>query len=221
MKFTTQPMNPKHSNRLGMVALAATILASGCSSNMFSKGAGGAVAGAASASLLGALTDLVVDGRVNPYRLQRNLVGGAIAGGTTGAVVGHQQDVAKEQRRQARQQKEAASSQRDKAKALGREIGDNNVNALADLLNYRHEDAYAKTLETVRSNKQHIQTAGYAIQAMIDDDRRNPEGVTEALEAFVAASSEVDNIKDARSGLTELMRQVSDERKVKGIRSPR
>jgi hypothetical protein len=201
--------------RLTLLIALICLLTSGCSSNMFNKGVGGAAAGAASASLVGALTDLIVDGRVNTYRLQRNVVGGAIAGGAAGAAVGHRQDAAKAQA----QQRQAPPDPPDKA--LIKEIGKDNYKALTDLVYYRHEDAYARTLKSVRSRNEDHQAAGYAIQALIDEDRNNPEGVMDAIEEFLKVSTEVQDMKEARKGLEDLTRELADERRVKGIRKPR
>lgn len=85
---------------------------------------------------------------------------------------------------------------------------------------FRHEEAYAGTLKTVRSGSEEYQAAGYAIQALSDNDRDNPDGVTEALEEFLRVSTEASDMQDAREGLEELTQELADERKVKGIRRP-
>ena len=77
-----------------MTAVLLTILFSACGPKSAEYGVKGAAGGAVSASFVGAVTDLIVDGEVNSYRLTRNMVGGAVAGGTAGAIVGHQQDKA-------------------------------------------------------------------------------------------------------------------------------
>lgn len=196
------------------------VLVSGCSTNMLSKGVGGAAAGATSASLLGAVTDLVIDGEVNTSRLQRNLVSGALAGGTAGAVVGHQQDQQQAAQQKTPAAKPAPTPPRMDVKKLTKEIGSDNVEALNDLFNYRYQDAYAWTLKSTKSKKTPYQAAGYAIQALIDLDRGNTEGVAESLAELVKVSDEVNSLDEARKGLNDLSSELKDERRVQGIRKP-
>jgi hypothetical protein len=196
----------------------------GCGTNAFHKGVGGAAAGAVSASFVGALTDLIVDGRVNTYRLQRNMVSGAIAGGATGAAVGAQQDRQQAAQKQARREQAARQQAQDEQtseRELVKRIGKDNYRALEDLIHFRHKDAFARTLKSTRSKNTSYQAAGYAIQALVDNDRGNADGVAEALEKFLGVSDEVDSMKEAQKGLKDLAQGLHDERRVQGIRPPR
>ena len=193
-----------------VLTLAMLLTITGCTSNMLGKGAGGAAAGAFSASFIGAATDLIIDGRVNPDRLARNAVGGAIGGGMAGAAVGHQQDV------QAAQKAAQASAQAGDAE-LQKKIGKMNYRALVALVNKQHAEAYRDTIDATRSKERDVKAAAYGIQALIDLDRGNAEGVSEALASFIAIDDEVDDIKAARAGLDQLHKELQQERRIQGI----
>jgi hypothetical protein len=167
---------------------------------------------------LGAVTDLIVDGRVNTYRLERNLVGGAVAGGVAGAAAGHQQDVRAEQQRRAQA---AAAADREPDRELVAKIGKDNYAALGALLNYRHEEAYRRALKATRSKNRAYQESGYVIQALVDKDRGHADGVQEAVTQFLDLNDTVKGEQEARKGLDDLYQLLEDERKVKGIRNPR
>ena len=194
------------------------IINTGCSTNMFRKGAGGAVVGAASASFVGGMTDLILDGKINTSTMARNATSGAIAGGMAGAAYGHQQD-----KQQDKQQKVAASDKTSVTensntdKQLKKRIGSNNFDALVDLAYKRHESAYKKTLKSVKSKNKDYQEAGYIIQALIDKDRNNAKGVEESLNKFVELNKEKGDIKEAQKGLNKLYGELLNIRKVKGI----
>jgi hypothetical protein len=194
-----------------VLALMMALTITGCTSNMFGKGAGGAAAGAFSASFIGAATDLILDGKINPDRLARNAVGGAIGGGMAGAAVGHQQDVQASQ-------KAAQATAKQQGLELQKTIGKDNYNALIALVNKQHADAYRDTMAATDSKHRDVKAAAYAIQALIDLDRGNADGVSEALTAFIAIDDEVNDLPAARQGLNQLHKQLQQERKVQGIR---
>lgn len=194
----------------------AALLVAGCSSNMFKKGAGGAAAGAASSAFLGAVTDLIVDGSVNTYRLERNLVSGAIAGGAAGAAVGASQD------RQAAAQKQAAQAAKptpppEPDKEAIAKVGRDNYEALVSLINYQHEDAYRKAVKGGSSKNPQHQEASYVVRALIDKDRGNADGVADALVRFLELDTSVENEAEARKGLNDLYKGLEEERKVQGV----
>jgi hypothetical protein len=194
-----------------LLALIFVLTITGCTSNMLGKGAGGAAAGAFSASFIGAATDLILDGKVNPDRLARNAVGGAIGGGMAGAAVGHQQDVKASQ-------KAARDAARREDSELKKKIGQDNYNALRALLNRQHAEAYRYTLAATDSKHRDVKAAAYATQALIDLDRGNAGGVSEALTAFIAIDDEINDLPAARQGLDQLHKELQQERKVQGIR---
>lgn len=189
------------------VGLAMTMLvATGCSS--VKMGAGGAAAGAASAGFLGAVTDLIVDGSVNTDRLERNLVSGALAGGTAGAVAGARKD----------QQQAAAKPPKptEPDQEMIKKIGNKNHDALVSLINYRHEDAYRMAVKGGDTKNQEHQEASYAIRALIDKDRGNADGMADALNSFVELDGDVGQA-DAQKGLNDLHQGLEDERKAQGV----
>ena len=190
---------------LGAFLLAG--ITNGCSTTG-QHAAGGAAAGAVGSSLLGALTDLIVDGEVNTYRLQRNLVGGALAGGVAGAAHGSRVEAA-----QAAQQSTAVSTEKIP------DIGADNMAALEALITYQHQAAYTKALKTSRSQNRNEKEAGLAIRALIDADRGNGDASREALQEFVAFDGKI-TASGAATGLKELQRELADERKIRGIRKP-
>ncbi len=197
------------------LSLALALTVTGCSTNMVNKGAGGAAAGALSASFIGAATDLILDGKVNTDRLARNAVGGAIGGGMAGTAVGYQQDVKAEQQVA---QKAAQTTAEAKGVELQKTIGKSNYSALVALLNKQHSDAYRYTLESTSSKKSDVKAAAYGIQALIDMDRGNADGVTEALTSFIGLEDQTDDLPTARKDLDLLYKELQQERKIQGIR---
>ena len=200
-----------------LASLLAILLFSGCGTNMFKLGVGGAAGGAVSASLLGAVTDLIVDGEVNTYQLQRNMVSGALAGGTAGAVVGHQKYKTEEQVKAASTPPPPPAAEKD----LVKKVGKDNYRALEDLVHYRHADAYKSATKAVKSNNQTYQEAGYAIQALVDLDRDNTDGMQEAISQLLQLDGAVKDAKAAEKGLKALQGELQDERKAQGIRPPK
>ena len=199
---------------LSAIGLALT---AGCSSNMVSKGVGGAAAGAVSGSMLGAVTDLIVDGEVNTYRLKRNMVSGAIAGGTAGAAVGHKQDKAEEAAKAP--PKAPAGSASDKE--LIEKIGEDNYRALEHLVHYQYEEAYRSALKASESKNSVHRDTGLAMQALIDLDRGNRDGMNDSIDAFLEVSDTVADRDAAEKGLNELQKELKQERKIQGIRPPK
>ena len=185
-----------------------------CTQNTATGAAKGAATGAVSGSLLGAVTDLIVDGEVDTYRLQRSMVSGALAGGTAGAVAGHNKD-----KREAAHPKKAKPSKEEKAETdkLAKKIGKTNVAALEDLVYKRHEDAFRKTMKSAKSSDANEANAAIAIQAMIDSDRGNEEGVDRALKQLVEQSDDLEDLEQARTELKKLNQAVLDERQIAGI----
>ena len=189
-----------------LIALATT----SCSTNMFNNAAGGAATGAVSASFVGGVTDLILYGKVNTDRLARNMVGGAVGGATAGAIVGAKQDQATPQ---------APAEQQEADTNWSKEMGKENYAALNDLLNYNYKDAYRKTLKTTKSTNEEQKEAGYAIQALIDKDRGNTEGMNAAIDTFLELNSDFDRVQ-TEEALTQLTSDLNDERSVQGIRKP-
>jgi len=183
----------------------------GCSQKSAEYGAKGAAVGAIGAGMVGALTDLIVDGRVNPYRLQRNMVGGAIVGGAAGAAAGHNVD---EKEKQAARNNEIKAS--DKNEKFRKKIGDTNYKALESLIFCHHEEAFRLTLKSVNSSQADHELAAYVIQALIDKDRNNSSGVKHALEAFIAKDEQIKSIDAASRELDKLYLQLQDERRIDG-----
>lgn len=191
-----------------------TAFLAGCSSTAVEHAAGGAAAGAVSATFVGAMTDLIVDGRINTYRATRAAVGGAVAGGTAGAIAGQAKHEAEEKRKaeQAAREADAGPSAGD----LAKEIGADNVKALSQLVQCRHEEAYRLALMTARQDNRKYQEVGLALQALVDRDRGNSEGEDRAVRAFVERSDELDDMAVAKAELEKLHELLRDERRVQG-----
>ena len=111
------------------VSLTAGLCLAGCAQTTVEHAAGGATVGAVSASFVGAVTDLIVDGKVNSYRLSRNMVGGAVAGGVAGGVAGHKKAKAEEAAR-AKQEQQVPSGLAE----LEQTVGSDNMRSLQNLL---------------------------------------------------------------------------------------
>ena len=197
MKMTTK--------LISVLCMASLFLCVGCSTNMFKTGVGGAASGALGASFVGAMTDLILDGKVNTDRLARNATSGAIAGGMAGAAVGHNQDV-----------KETAAAKKKAQADFKAKIGNDNYSALSDLLNCRHATAYRKATKATGSRKQDVKEAAFVIQALVDTDRGDSKQAEEALKQFMALNDDTTK-RDAKAGLKELHRAIQDERKAQGI----
>jgi len=195
----------KMNARVYIFCAAALMLSMGCSSNMFKTGVGGAASGAMGASFVGAMTDLILDGKVNTDRLARNATSGAIAGGMAGAAVGHNQDV-----------KEEAAARKKAQADFKAKIGSDNYSALDNLINCRHATAYRKATEASKSRNKEVQEAAYVIQALVDTDRGNKEQADAALKQFISVNDKTSK-SDAKKGLKELMKVLKEERKSQGI----
>jgi hypothetical protein len=190
---------------------AAMVMVSGfgCTTNMKQKAAGGAATGAVSAAFVGGVTDLILHGEISGDTLTRNLVGGAVGGATAGAAIAHKEDKTAAQN--------AAKKDADK---LVDKIGEKNYDALNDLLNYRHAESYAKTLQTVKSGSKNEKETAYVIQALIDKDRGNAEGMQEAVSEFIKLRGSSQNKADAEKALRKLHNNLKEQRRIQGIRKP-
>ena len=162
--------------------------------------------------MVGALTDLIVDGRVNTYRLQRNMVSGAIVGGAVGAAAGHQADQ-QEQKAKSRQQPSASLSNEETFK---KQIGEKNYIALEYLISCNHKEAYRMTLQSSKSSQLDYELTAYAIQALIDRDRNNTSGETTALKRYIAKDKQIDSMDVAKNELGKLHAELQDERRIRG-----
>lgn len=186
---------------------------SGCSTAVRQKAAKGAVAGGAGAAFVGGVTDLILHGEVGMDDLVENAVAGAVGGATAGAVAGHRED---KQKAATAKQSAAPEASSD----LIKKIGDDNYKALNDLIYYKYEDAYKRTLKAARSKDVEIQEAAYLIQALIDKDRGNDAGMKSSLDEFVKINSKVSSQKAALKELNKLSRKLEDQRKIKGVQKP-
>ena len=190
-----------------------------CGPKSAEYGTKGAAGGAVAGSFVGAMTDLIVDGRVDTYRLKRNAVGGAVAGGTAGAIAGHQQDKADVQKAEAAEQAvtSGAAATDSERQALQQKIGKENTQALQALVQCRHEEAYRIGLGTARSDNTDHKEAGLIIQALVDRDRGNMDGANRVLPEIVEMNKKLADLTDAQKGLENLHQILVDERKVQGI----
>jgi len=198
--------------RIVSISILFLFLCVGCSTHMFKTGVGGAASGAVGASFVGAMTDLILDGKVNTDRLARNATSGAIAGSMAGAAVGHNQDIKEEQAAR----KVEAEARRKAQADFKAKIGSDNYSALTDLLNCRHSTAYRKAAKAADSRNKDVQEAAYVIQALVDTERGNREQAQEALKQFVAINDNTSK-SDAQKGLKALLKALGDERKAQGI----
>ncbi len=196
-----------------------TFTFSACGPKSAEYGVKGAAGGAVSASFVGAVTDLIVDGEVNTYRLTRNAVGGAVAGGTAGAIVGHQQDKADTAQDKAAEQAvtSGATATDAEVEALRKKIGPDNVNGLKQLVKCKHEDAYRIGLGTARSDNMNYKEAGLVLQALVDKDRGNMDGANRVLPELVEMSAKLADLSAAQKGLEDLHQILIDERRVQGM----
>lgn len=203
------------------VSLILPAIIAGCSATTTEYAAKGAATGAISASFVGAMTDLIVDGRVNTYRLSRNLVGGAIAGGVAGGMAGAQKEEATEKKAAAQQASYAAAPDKDvtdaEIEALIKEIGPDNVDALKALVLCRHEEAFHIALKTSRSEDPDYREAGLIIQALTDRDRDNTAGIERVLPEVVALNGNIEDVEAAKQGLEDIYNVLIDERKIQGL----
>ena len=204
-----------------LIIFVLSMVMDGCTATTTEYAAKGAAAGAVSASLVGAMTDLIVDGRVNTYRLSRNMVGGAIAGGIAGGIAGSQQEAAAREKAGARKTEQTSVPATDKSEAeieaLAKQIGPDNLNALKALVQCRHEDAFRTALQTSGSDNTDFREAGLIIQALVDRDRGNTAGVDRILPEVIAMNDELGDMATAQLGLEDIYNVLQDERKVQGL----
>ncbi|MGR5284289.1 hypothetical protein ACP3V5_03140 [Vibrio maritimus] len=189
-------------------AIAASLLV-GCGANTTQGAAEGAAVGAVSAGMLGALTDLIVDGEVDTYRLSRNVTAGALAGGTAGAVDGY----AKDQQAEAKQASESAPPPPAKPTL---EFGPDVESSVTALIACQHDDAYRAALRAEEASQQSYKEAGVAMQALIDYDRDNTEGVDRAVSKYVKLSSSMNDVNQAKVQLEALHKELQQERQIAG-----
>lgn len=189
-------------------AIAANLLV-GCGANTTQGAAEGAAVGAVSAGMLGALTDLIVDGEVNTYRLSRNVTAGALAGGAAGAVDGYAKD----------QQAEPTQAKQNTPPAPAKpalEFGPDVEGSVTALIACQHDDAYRSALRAEQASQQSYQEAGVAMQALIDYDRDNTEGVDRAVSKYVKLSSSMSDVDQAKTQLEALHKELQQERQIAG-----
>lgn len=182
----------------------------GCSGKTAEYSAKGAAMGAVSASLVGAVTDLIIDGRVNTHRLERNIVGGAVAGGIAGGVAGHSKDKAE------KQQNESSAPPSDDYAKLEKEIGPRNIAGLERLINCSHKEAFAVGLETEKSDKPAYSEAGLILQILVDHDRNNQERVASGITRLLQVNDKIGDKETAMKELEALSSALKDERKIHG-----
>ncbi|MEA1916692.1 MAG: hypothetical protein U9N42_04075 [Campylobacterota bacterium] len=190
-------------------AISATIILTGCSAHSAKTGASGAAMGAAGASVVGALTDLILTGSVNPSTLARNAVSGGIAGGAAGTYYGYSQE---KDAKKAKNSKEALSNEK-----LKKEIGSNNMQALQKLFECKHKEAYSITLNSTSSSNMDYKLSGVAIQALIDKDRGNGSGVERSIEKYMSLDNKIKTKEQANQELDALYKKVIQEREVEGL----
>ncbi|MBY6196265.1 hypothetical protein [Vibrio hangzhouensis] len=191
--------------------LAVTIASSmliGCGANTTQRAAEGAAMGAVSAGMLGALTDLIVDGEVNTYRLSRNVTAGALAGGAAGAIDGYSKD-----QQQEAQQKQSQSAPAKPALEFGPEV-ETSLNAL---ISCQHDDAYRAALAAEGASQESYREAGIVMQALIDFDRNNTGGVERAIDKFVKLNTSVNDPQQAKVQLESLHKELQQERQIAGL----
>jgi hypothetical protein len=199
--------------KISLSTVVAIFLLSGCSTKSAEYGAKGAATGALGSSLVGALTDLIVDGEVDTYRLSRNMVGGAIAGGATGAIVGSR--VENDKNKDIAIEKNKKSNTQDAQ--LRNEIGTKNYQALELLVTCKHSDAYTLAIKEENSSNKEYKLAAIALEALIDKDRGNSDGVKSATQRYIALDDKIKNEKDATVELDKLYEKLKEQRRIQGM----
>lgn len=189
------------------------LVVTGCTQNIASHSAGGAAFGAGGSMFVGALTDLIIHGKIDSATLTRNAVTGGIVGGAGGAAVGYKKDKAEENSDKMKQ----SNMSEDKLAKLKKRIGDENFNSLSYLILCKHEDAYRITLDTVKSPNNDYKEAGYILQALIDKDRGNIDGFKNSTDNFISISDKNNDYSSTVKEFDKLYVRLQNERKVKGI----
>ncbi len=62
--------------------------------------------------------------------------------------------------------------------------------------------------------------AGYVVQALIDRDRGNQNGAQSAIDTLVHTNQHLADADSVNRGLDELLAELNDERRVRGISRP-
>ncbi|WP_455755999.1 hypothetical protein [Sulfurimonas sp.] len=180
---------------------------SACSQKSVEYGTKGALAGGVGSAFVGALTDIVLDGKINSSTLTRNLVSGAIAGATTGAIVGSN----------SKKETKKVESKPTEELMYKEKIGSENYTALNHLVECRNNVSYRITIKTESSQNKDYKLAAYAIQALNDKDRKNEIGITQSINKFIALSDKIRTKDTAKIELDKLYSKLLNERRVRGI----
>lgn len=193
-----------------LIAGLLALIMLGCSSNQASGAAGGAAIGAAGSAVVGVLVDLIVDGKVDAHRLARNATGGAIVGAAAGTAAGYEQD----QREAAAAKQAAVAAEMQKYQE---KIGQSNVYALTELIQCRHDAAYKYASQSAQFGNKDEKLAGFAIEALVDKDRGNQTGVSNAVNAYIKLDDHIKTKEKAYEELDKLYIKVLDERRAQGL----
>jgi len=180
---------------------------SACSKKSVEYGTKGALAGGVGSAFVGALTDIVLDGKINSSTLTRNLVSGSIAGATTGAIVGSK----------SKKETKKVESKPKEELMYKEKIGSENYTALKYLVECKYNESYRTTIKTENSSNKDYKLAAYAIQALNDKDRKNDIGVSQAISKFISLSDKIKTTDTAKIELDKLYSRLLNERRVRGI----
>lgn len=190
--------------------ISTVILCSGallaCSQNTTQGTFKGAAAGSAGAGMLGALTDLIVDGKVNSYNLQRNMTAGAIAGGVGGGISAHKKE-----------QAQAAEKTVIEPNKPQYNFSPFVNESITELVQCRHTEAFRLALNSAQDNSANEQEVSIALQALIDNDRNNSQGVELAVARYVEISDNITTLDAAMAELQILQQKLYNERRAQGL----
>ena len=194
--------------RVGIVSLSATLLLAACSQQAMIYGAKGAATGGGGAAFVSAMTDLIIDGKVDSDRLTRAAVGGAVAGATAGAIYGQQQSNLSAR---------SAGNQVPSTPAVNQlraQFGEQNTQSAVALVNCDHQQAFRYALDAEKSSDQQQRNAAIALQALIDADRGNSSASRATMQRYQQATGH--SAANVSSGLSQLQQQLYNERRVAG-----
>lgn len=199
-----------HVSRLAPLLFAALLLSPGCKSSGATEGAArGAAVGALSSGIVGA----VFGGDVGKS-MAYGAVGGAVTGGLSGAASDNQASAREQQ--QALATENAKLQQQNRALQLRQDliarIGVDNTEAIAALVDCRHDEAQQRVDVAARAGDPDHELAALWIEAVIALDRRDTAAARALYPDLVERDEDATDIAAAEATALDLLSKLEDTR---------
>jgi len=97
------------------------------------------------------------------------------------------------------------------------QIGPYNVNALVDLVEYKHDSAYRQAKEAFNAPDKEWQKASIALRALIEMDRKNADGLAAMTHQLITAIGPQATYQGVHDGLETLYGELQKIRTKQSI----